>query len=158
MALVRRIGLLIVAIAAVAVWFVMAPDDLPIERAGVNLSSRDYERLVDQALSDFDLNEALADSAPQQQVVAGWVARDLLSIIALAQADQVEASTGLVELNETLVHAVAVRDDRIPALLGLAVLAVCLHGVTLPVKPSSRNVGAEGASHQGEPAASNDLF
>ena len=154
MALVRRIGLLIVAIAAVAVWFVMAPDDLSIERAGVNLSLRDYERLVDQALSDFDLNEALADSAPQQQVVAGWVARDLLSIIALAQADQVEASTGLVELNETLVHAVAVRDDRIPALLGLAVLAVCLHGVTLPI---SRTAGAEGVSHEGEPAASNDL-
>lgn len=128
----RRLGLAVLATAAVAVWFVMAPE--PPDTAGgqINLSARNYANLVTQALDDFDANEARADSAPQQQVVAGWVARDLLSIIALAQADMIESLGGLAEQNETVASAVAVRDDRVPALLVIAVLAVCWIGMTTP--------------------------
>ena len=132
MRLVRNIGFSIIAVAAVAIWFLLAPDQRQPEGIGINLSALDYVDMVEQALSDFDLNEAVADSAPQQQVVAGWVARDLLSVIALAQADQLEALGGLVDQNETVASAIAVRDDRIPALLGLVVLAMCWHGAISP--------------------------
>lgn len=115
MELVRRIGLSAIGLAAVAVWFLLAPSGGALGLTEEQFV-RDYGNLVAQALDDAEGNEALADSAPQQQVVNGWVARDLLSIVALQ--------------NEDLLDAVAVNDDRIPALLVLAVLAICLNGLT----------------------------
>ncbi len=100
MLLVRRIGAVVLAVAAALIWFVMAPDE-PSSASGD----------VSQALAEYELNEARTEGAPQQQVVNGWVARDLLAIIA-EQQDR------------------AVSDERLPALAVLIVFGLALHLAT----------------------------
>jgi hypothetical protein len=77
-------------------------------------------------MSDYNANDALTDSAPQQQVVNGWVARDLLQIQARQLADVLDALTQETESGQL----VATTDPRVPALLVVAVLAICLIGFT----------------------------
>src|SRR5699024_9909884 len=72
---IRRLGALILAAAAVAVFVGMAPE---------TPTSTDA---IAEALHDAEVNEASAISAPQQDVVNGWATRDLLAIIA-GQADR----------------------------------------------------------------------
>lgn len=140
----RNAGFGVIALAAVAVWVLLAPPPVDADARTIGLSTADYASLVNQALSDGEINEERAESAPQQQVVNGWIARDLLSIIALAQADLLETMGGLTDQNQTMVSALAARDDRIPALLALAVLAVCWHGIApSPATPAPQTVSVE---------------
>jgi hypothetical protein len=97
---VRRIGAIVLAIAAIAVWFSMAPD------------STDHSGDISSALSSYGLNNARTSGAPQQQVVNGWVAKDLLTV----NAQEGNASN----------------DDRVPALVGLLVLGMALFAFTSP--------------------------
>jgi hypothetical protein len=113
----RRIGLAVLAVAAIAVFFVLAPDSSAPE---LSVLTPDYGNMVQEALSDFDANDARTEGAPQQQVVNGWVARDLLSIIALEQNELVEAAR----------TAHAEPDNRPAALLVIAILAIALWGAT----------------------------
>src|SRR3954469_8735657 len=78
----------------------MAPDE-----------SSDRSSDIASALAGYELNEAQTQGAPQQQVVNGWVAKDLLTIIAEKQ-------------NES------VTDERLPALALLVVLGLALHIAT----------------------------
>jgi hypothetical protein len=108
--LVRRVGAGVLAAAAIAVWFLMAPDTVEIQ-------DRSYG--IERALIEYESNDAIADSAPQQQVTNGWLTKDLLTIIAEQQ------------------NAVALAedrggDDRVPALVGLLVLGVALALATTP--------------------------
>jgi hypothetical protein len=73
-------------------------------------------------LAEYELNDARTQGAPQQQVVNGWVAKDLLTIIAKEQND-------------------SVTDERLPALAGLVVLGLALHIAT-----STRPAQAGGAA------------
>jgi hypothetical protein len=98
--LVRRVGAIVLALAAVVVWFAMAPDE-----------SSDRSPEIASALADYELNNARTQGAPQQQVVNGWVAKDLLTVIAEQQ-------------NES------VTDERLPALAVLVVLGLALHVAT----------------------------
>ena len=82
----RRIAALVLIVAAFAVWVGMAPD------------SGKYDAQVTKALSNASSNEDTADSAPQQQVVNGWVARDLLAIIARQQSDADHREAALLAL------------------------------------------------------------
>jgi hypothetical protein len=85
----RRIGAIVLALAAIVVWFAMGPED----RGGD----------IDRALREAELNEANAQGAPQQAVVNGWVTRDLLTIIAQEQNDErVPALAGLLVLGVAL--------------------------------------------------------
>ena len=102
MLLARRISADVLAVAAVVIWFTMAP-------AESNDSSSD----VSQALAEYELNEARTQGAPQQQVVNGWVAKDLLAIFADRQDE-------------------AVSDERLPALAVLLVFGLALHIGTTP--------------------------
>jgi hypothetical protein len=97
--LARRIGAVILALAAIVVWFTMGPEDRSDD--------------ISQALAEYSLNEARTQGAPQQQVVNGWVAKDLLTIIAEQQND-------------------AASDERMPALAGLLVLGGALFVFTSP--------------------------
>jgi hypothetical protein len=116
MLLVRQIGLAILALAAVAVFFVLAPE-VSNEDAG-DL----YVGMIDFAESANELNKENTESAVHQQVVNGWYANDLLSIIALENARTAAQST----------------DDRTAALLTIAVLAIALWGATsVTPKPES---------------------
>jgi hypothetical protein len=92
---IRRIGALVLILAAVLVWFTMGPDGA--------------DRSVEDVISEYEANDILADSAPQQTVTNGWVARDLLTIIAQQQGD-----------------------NRVPALVGLLVLGMALALATSP--------------------------
>lgn len=135
--MVRTVGFAVLAIAAAAVMFVLAPDVEPAD------ASR-FDRLITQALEDAESNETLAQGAPQQQVVNGWVARDLLTVIA-------QQNTAALETSQS-------PDTRIPALLLIVALAVCWHGATLPRPPVSpapagRDAGTPSVSARPEPAA-----
>ncbi len=125
---IRRVGFVAIAAIGVVIWVVLAPP--PVADTRFNLSVGDYAELVNQALDDADANESRADSAPQQQVVNGWVARDLLTIIALQNTDLLEGIGLLGE--QAAAVSVPTRDDRVPALVGLAVLAICWHGISTP--------------------------
>ncbi len=98
------------------VWFAMAPEDRSSD--------------ISQALTEYSLNEARTEGAPQQQVVNGWVAKDLLAIIAEQQND-------------------AASDERIPALAGLLVLGVALYVFTSPGRTKEPTAATPGAAESG---------
>jgi hypothetical protein len=104
--MIRRVGACILAVAAIVVWFAMGPSN-----------EGDRSSDVSQALLTYDLNEARTEGAPQQTVVNGWVAKDLLAIIAEDE-----------------------RDDRPAALLGLLVLGAALALITSPSSPKVTKV------------------
>lgn len=130
----RRSGFLILSVAAVVVLFVMGPDEDQSPDTG------GYSNAVSQALDEAERNEERASAAPQQQVVNGWVARDLLTILA-------EQNNDIITSN-----AQAAGDDRTPALLVLLVLGVSLHAVTMPT--TTRQDTASNARLDDAPAAS----
>lgn len=88
---------------------------------------------VQVALAEGELNEEFADSAPQQQVVNGWIARDLLEIQA-AQLDDLAQSQertnlmlGFVALMIALAVAALISKDswsRSDKLAGASVLTI----------------------------------
>jgi hypothetical protein len=95
----RKVGAVVLAIAAVVVWFAMGPEDRSSD--------------IRQALVEYEVNNTRTSGAPQQQVVNGWVAKDLLTIIAEQQDD-------------------VAGDERLPALVGLLVLGAALYAFTSP--------------------------
>jgi hypothetical protein len=111
--LARRVGAVVLALAAIVVWFAMAPEN----------RSND----ISQALTEYSLNEARTQGAPQQQVVNGWVAKDLLTIIAEQQND-------------------AASDERVPALAGLLVLGVALYVFTSPRRVEEQTAASTAAA------------
>ena len=120
----RPLGFIALASMAIVVWFAIAPS-VAGDRPDVP-SAAQYERLISRALSDNEANDARTDSAPQQQVVNGWVARDLLSIIAKANADILEAAA-IADSNRS---ASSASDQRVPTLLVLLIVAVAWDGLT----------------------------
>jgi hypothetical protein len=108
MLLVRRIGLAILAVAAIAVFFLMAPEVTSESLTGALNESIDFAEEI------YSANADRTENAPQQQVVNGWYANDLLNVIARAAAQSPAQST----------------DDRTAALLVIAVLAIALWGAT----------------------------
>jgi hypothetical protein len=142
----RRIGLLVIAIASVAIFFLMKP--APPEEGSLNLSATNYQSLIDLAISDYEANDALTDSAPQQQVVNGWVARDLLQIQTRQLADLLDALTQEDDSGQI----VATADPRVPALLALAVLALSLIGFTSEDWSRHRAMDSDTAKAEAEAA------
>ncbi len=67
---IRRIGAAILAVAAIIVFFALAP------KGGVSAGD------IAGVMAGDAINQATADSAPKQTVVNGWTARDLLELIA----------------------------------------------------------------------------
>lgn len=134
----RRVGLVLIALVAAFVWFRMEPKVPSVGLTGIRAN-----QLLDLALSDYEANDALTDSAPQQQVVNGWVARDLLQILATVEAAELDAIT----------QSASTSDDRVPALLALGVVAICWSGVfssiTVPaVAAASRSINPGTEDHQ----------
>jgi hypothetical protein len=108
MSLLRRIGFGVLGVLAIAVWFTLGPtsaDSVP-----------GYERAIEAANSSYEANNVAAESAPQQEVVNGWFNRDMQTILARQNNELLRAGT----------------DRRVPALLLLGLLALCLHGLTSP--------------------------
>lgn len=117
--MVRLVALILIGLAAIVVALLPAS------------SSADHNAEVVAALAAADANNSIAEGAPQQQVVNGWVARDLLAIIS-AQLDEQNAAS----------------DRKVPLLLMLGVLALVVIGCTTP-GPSGE--GSRTASPATEP-------
>lgn len=98
----------VVAVVAIIVW----------SQTGVDLPEPpDAEAAVLLAEATFDLNNDRAEGAPQQQVVNGWHAVDLLAAIVLQQGAAIEsqqaaASSGVVA-NLLLVFGLGVCADLV---------------------------------------------
>jgi hypothetical protein len=130
MAVARRVLAGLLAVAAIVVWFALKPAD------GVSPTAADGQ--VSAALAIDQINAKTAESAPQQQVVNGWTARDLLATIARGQARQ--------------------HDDRIPAELLLGVLGIALLAGTSSRRPTevdgiTSSAPAERLPREPEPVA-----
>lgn len=114
MSTARRVGLLLVVVAALAVMLVPGRSSVPgsvADRVGEHASAAEVAMLM------WSANEDSTRGAPQQQVVNGWVARDLLEVIA--------------EQNNTLIEQVALLrqdagDNRTPWLIVLGLVAAAL--------------------------------
>ena len=124
MLMFRRFGLAVLAVAAVAVFFLLVPD-VPDDQAGDFIVEA-----LELAESNYELNNLRAETAPQQQVVNGWYANNLLNLIA--------AETGRTATQSS--------DDRTAALLVIGILAIALWGATtqpaevLPLPPPKPEV------------------
>lgn len=102
---IRKLGFALLGVLAIAVTIGLQPEELePVSAAG-------FDRQVQQALADFDANESRTSGAPQQQVVNGWVHRDLLTIISRQLSASMEQAS------------VPVPDPRVAYLLVVLVLA-----------------------------------
>jgi hypothetical protein len=110
MLILRRISALILALAAIGIWFGLRPES-------TSSTNTDFSSDITSALSEYSTNNSSASYAPQQQVVNGWAAKDLLTVIAKEQ-------------NAALSPKTAPSDDRIPALLVLGVLGIAMLGAT----------------------------
>jgi hypothetical protein len=137
--IIRRVGAAVLAFAAVAVWFFMAPAEPATPVVQVQESVRDRSSEIRSALSDYELNETLTKGAPQQAVVNGWVAMDLLKIIAEQQNEALTRE----EVPPPVIPVVP-NDERIPALVGLVVLGLALVIVTSPRPSSTQSITAAG--------------
>ena len=122
----RVFGYAVLAVVGIAIWFGLAPD-APAE-AETSGTVALYGRLLDATMSDHEANEELAESAPQQQVVNGWVARDLLYLGTRAAVDQLAVDVAALESSQR-------QDDRITALMALLVLGVAYHGASGVLTP-----------------------
>ncbi len=127
MTIVRQVGALLLAAAAIAIWFLMAPAEVEAPDVQVQESVADRSNDITDALLNYEANEALTQGAPQQAVVNGWVAKDLLTIIA---EQQNEALTR--DEVPPPIQPITPNDERIPAFAGLLVLGLVLALVTSP--------------------------
>jgi hypothetical protein len=124
---IRYAGYLVLAITAVAVFVVLRPR---IDTVTPTLpSATSYESLITIALDADTANNLRTAGAPRQQVVNGWTAKDLLTIIAKENIDILKAQGAVVDATGAL--NTTPFDERIPALLLIGVLALCWTGMSM---------------------------
>jgi len=120
MLLGRRLGAAVLAVVAVVVWFGMKPEEP---------TTTDFDSRIVAAMANYEANASSTDNVYQQQVTNGWVAKDLLEIIA-------------DENNET---GVAAPDERPGVLVLLGVLGIALGLAT------TERIAAEGPTSASSP-------
>ncbi len=140
------LGMVAIGVAAGMVALADAPEGSAAPE--VRTSPAPYERVsrvdaIRAAIAASEANELTSDNVYQQQVVNGWVARDLLEVLALQADDQVVAVSALNTNVESLLDAQQVVakaasetppiDDRPRQLLALAVAALCWLGLWMAV-------------------------
>jgi hypothetical protein len=119
------VGLGVGAIAAAAIGL-----DSPEQADEVKVSeTQTFDPLIELAMGDYEANDNLTDSAPQQQVVNGWVARDLLQIIALQNEAQSTTLDEIAQLQATTEVWATPPDDRPARLLVVLVFVVVWLGL-----------------------------
>jgi hypothetical protein len=124
--LIRTAGFGALAIAAVLITFLGAPE------APKPTDTSTFDRQIEVALADYEANNARTQGAPQQEVVNGWVTKDLLTVLT-------EQTNAMLATSQS-----SAADPRIPLLLMLFVLAACLHALTAPAT-RARTEGAPDA-------------
>jgi hypothetical protein len=86
-------------------------------------SSENYSSMTAAALSDYDVNASNTDNVYQQQVVAAWGAKDLLTVIA-------KQNSVMIDNQDTLLKAQAAQVDNANNLFAL-LKAVVLVGALI---------------------------
>jgi hypothetical protein len=124
--LFRYLGFVVLIAAGVGAYVGLAPKT--VVSAYQLPSATQYETLITQALADDVSNNRLTQGAPQQAVVNGWTARDLLTIIAKEQADILRAQGAVVDATGRL--QTQPFDERIPALMLILLVAVAWNAVS----------------------------
>jgi hypothetical protein len=124
---IRQLGFVVCAAAGAAVFFFLAPD---VPKSTPTLSFTDYQSLIEQALTADEANNLRAEGAPQQAVVNGWTARDLLTIIAKENQDLLAAQGAVVDATGTL--QTTPFDNRVPGLLLVAIVTLSWAGISQP--------------------------
>lgn len=109
----RPVGILVLLLAAIGVFVMLKPAAPP-----------DYAAMIASAKADYATNNATASGAPQQAVVNGWIARDLLEVMASE-------------------NATSSSDPRVPALALIGVLAVLLIAASPTPAPAAAVAAAE---------------
>jgi len=144
MQIARLIGLAAVALIAVVVGVIT------VGAEGEETSqSTTYESVVGAALADYEANDALAESAPQQQVVNGWIARDLLEVIARQNVE-------LIENQDSQLSATARTNSLLQGalvVLVLGVIAVAVLGISMAAR---RGNGDSGGASTPKPPGDTD--
>ena len=155
------LGMVAIGVAAGMVALADAPEGSVAPE--VHTSPAPYEQVsrvaaIRAAIADSEANELTSDNVYQQQVVNGWVARDLLEVLALQADDQAVAVSALNTNVESLLDAQQVVadaasetppiDDRPRQLLALAVAALCWLGLwmAVPTVSARRSDGVNGPS------------
>jgi len=129
MAVARLVGLAIIAAIAVVVGAVVIGTD-----EDESSLSRTYDAAVSAAIAEYELNNELAESAPQQQVVNGWIARDLLEVIALQNVELLEnqdSQLGAQTRTNGLLRGMLV-------VLVLGVIAIAVRGISIGARRGDR--------------------
>ena len=135
MRIVRLVGFIIAAMAAVAAFVLLEPDD--VTRAQPP-TIEGLDTMLEQALSDYDENSLGAgDNAELQIVTNGWVARDLLFIV-VSQLEVMSEQITVLSAQTDGIAKGSEADDRVPALLLIGVLTIGFHAVTLPELPAAK--------------------
>lgn len=126
--IVRFGGLGLCVAAAIGVFFLLAPN---VSHSTATLpANTDYQSLLATVLADDAANNLRTTGAPQQTVVNGWAARDLLTIIAKENIDILTSQGAIVDATGTL--QTAPFDDRVPALILIGIVAFFWEVVTRP--------------------------
>lgn len=112
--LVGRIVMVAGLLAAAVVALVVGTREPPAQASLAGLDA--FGSAAKAAMSDWEANEKNAEGAPQQSVVNGWVARDLLLV--MTEQDRAIAK----------VEADVPTDDRPMQLLLVGVLVLCWLG------------------------------
>lgn len=160
---IRQIGLGILAVAAVAVFFVLKPAEAePVPSLPTFApQAADYTDLIESARAIYDLNNDNAETAPQQQVVNGWLANDLAEILATENAQMISQLDALSQQNVLAYQAATApeqQDDRPAALLTIAVIAIALWGATaMPSSPVDAAVATVNPSQVSDEDGRSDL-
>jgi hypothetical protein len=142
---IRYAGYLVLAVAAGAVFVVLRPKIDTITPTLPTATS--YESLITSALDADTANNLRTEGAPQQQVVNGWTAKDLLTIIAKENIDILKAQGAVVDATGAL--NTTPFDERIPALLLIGVLALCWTGLSMPAASASASPATSAATPVG---------
>jgi hypothetical protein len=133
MLIVRIIGFTIAAVSAVGVFIFAAPE--PPNRFQP-IAIEGNQALIEQALADYEANFIEAGESIELQLVAnGWVTRDLLFIQA-NQFDALSEQMAMLSAQTVANSQAAEPDERMAALLLIAVLTLIFHGATLPMMGS----------------------
>jgi len=132
MKIARLVGLAAIAVLAVIVGVIT----VGAEEEGTSQSTT-YESVIGAALADYEANDALAESAPQQQVVNGWIARDLLEVMARQNAQ-------LIENQDSQLSSAARTNSLLQgtlAVLVLGVIAVAVLGISMGARRGNGDSG-----------------
>lgn len=140
----------LVATAAISAKTAISPKTLSTSATG---QSENYSSLAAAALADYETNAALSDNVYQQQVVAAWGAKDLLSVVAKQNSQMIDNQDALIDNQDALIQVQAAQLGSQANLMilmkalivmgALCVAAIAVLGVTLRDRKRHKDVRAD---------------